>query len=367
MTPGARGRLGAVVIALAVAAACGKRGNPLPPLRSVPARIADLTAHRVDDRVELSWTVSAANTDGTATAVTAVEIYAVSTPAAAEPPAPAALIVKERLAARLAVGRAASPAAAKAPAAEPRPAPGDRARFVERVPDPLPADAAVRHYVVVPVTGQTRARPEARSDVVSVPLPAAALPAAPRDVSVTFTETALTVRWQPAADGQSFRVLAAAAQFDPASATALTPSPVSTPSFSTPVEFGRERCVAVRAVAVTGPITVEGPATTPVCVTPVDKFPPPSPSNLQAIQEGASVTLVWTGVEAPDLAGYVVLRGDGAGENMQPLAGGPVSGTTYRDSTVQPGATYVYAVHAQDRAVPPNISQLSNRQQVTMR
>jgi fibronectin type 3 domain-containing protein len=142
---------------------------------------------------------------------------------------------------------------------------------------------------------------------------------------------------------------------------------VSAASFTLPVEFGKERCFVLRAVAAAGTVTTESVPTAPVCVTPVDRFPPAAPTNLQAIQEGAAVTLVWSAVDAADLAGYIVLRGDGTGDNMQALVSDPVGSTSYRDQTVQPGATYVYAVSAQDRATPPNISPLSNRQTVIVR
>jgi hypothetical protein len=102
-------------------------------------------------------------------------------------------------------------------------------------------------------------------------------------------------------------------------------------------------------------------------VTPDDRFPPPAPTDLQALQDATAVALEWRGGEAADLAGYVVLRGDGAGENMQPLVGEPVQTRSFRDETVRIGVTFVYAVYAQDRATPPNVSQLSNRQLVTVR
>jgi hypothetical protein len=364
VTAGAR-RLGAGLLAIVAIGACGKRGSPLPPLRSVPARIGDLAVLRVDDRVELSWTVPAANTDGTAlSTLSAVDVYAVTTTATDAPPTAEALLVKDRLVARMGVRPAGSPAGA--PPNDARPAPGERARFSETIPSPLPAGADRRHYVVVPVTGE-RGRPDARSDVVTVPLPASALPGPPRDVTVAYTEATVTVTWQPPGAGQAVRILESRAVFDAAQATVLTGTPVSGTSFGLPVEFGRERCLALRTVVVAGPVTSESAPTTPVCVTPVDRFPPAAPVNLQAIQEAAGVTLVWSAVEAPDLAGYIVLRGDSAGENMQALVSDPVGSTSYRDLTAQPGVTYVYAVTAQDRATPPNISPLSNRQTVTVR
>jgi fibronectin type 3 domain-containing protein len=107
--------------------------------------------------------------------------------------------------------------------------------------------------------------------------------------------------------------------------------------------------------------------TPPVCETPVDTFPPSAPGALIAFQEGAQVVLRWQGVETVDLAGYLVLRGGAAGETLQPLTTAPVTGTVYRDASVQAGATYTYAVVAIDRAAPPNTSAQSNRETVTVR
>jgi len=147
----------------------------------------------------------------------------------------------------------------------------------------------------------------------------------------------------------------------------LTPKPLSAAEFAIPVEFGREQCFAVRTVTVAGSTTTEGPLSPVLCTTPVDSYPPPVPSGLQVIQEGAFVTLNWTGVEAADLAGYVVLRGDGDGVTMAPLTRTPVRETTFVDRTVQPGATYTYSVYAVDSAPVPNVSGQSNRQSVTVR
>lgn len=105
----------------------------------------------------------------------------------------------------------------------------------------------------------------------------------------------------------------------------------------------------------------------PVCTTPVDSYPPPAPAGLQAIQEGAFVTLNWTGVEAADLAGYVVLRGDDEGRSMLPLTRAPIKETTYVDRTARAGATYTYSVYAVDTAPTSNVSEQSNRVTVAVR
>ncbi len=370
MTQAARRRLAIGVAAVLAAAACGQRGNPLPPLRLVPAPISDLAAHRVDDRVTLTLTIPAANTDGsTPAAVSRVEIYAATTTAAEPAPAPAALVTAERLLATITVRDPASPAAPAAAAAttKPEPQPGERATFIERLDTVIAHGATARHYVAIPVAGAGAGRRGTPTDVVTVPVGAAALPAAPGALAATHSETEVVVTWEAGAPGQTFRVLGSGPQAEPTKAAVLTPVPLAATRFAQPVEFGRERCFVVRALSTTGPVTLEGPPTPPVCVTPVDRFPPAGPANLQAIQEGAAISLLWTGVTAPDLAGYIILRGEGADENMQPLVTAPVRETTYRDEVVRQGVTYVYAVYAQDGATPPNVSQLSNRQTVTVR
>jgi hypothetical protein len=99
----------------------------------------------------------------------------------------------------------------------------------------------------------------------------------------------------------------------------------------------------------------------------VDRYPPPAPTNLRAIQEGGAITLTWTPSDAADLAGYIVLRGDAGGVNMQPLLKEPVREPAYKDETARSGETYTYSVYAVDAAPTPNVSQQSDRQVVTVR
>jgi fibronectin type 3 domain-containing protein len=147
----------------------------------------------------------------------------------------------------------------------------------------------------------------------------------------------------------------------------LNGAPSASTDVTTPVQFGKARCFAVAALKTTGAATLEGPLSTPRCITPVDIYPPPAPANLQAIQEGDGVTLTWSGVEAADLGGYVVLRGEGNGADLRPLMRTPIQETSYKDTDVRTGVTYTYSVYAVDTAPSPNVSQQSNRQTVTIR
>jgi fibronectin type 3 domain-containing protein len=132
------------------------------------------------------------------------------------------------------------------------------------------------------------------------------------------------------------------------------------------VTFGTPRCFVVRAVVSVGPVSHESAPAGPACATPVDTFPPPAPANLQAFPDSGRITLTWNPVSASDLAGYIVLRAEGTGEKLQPQSG-TVTATTFTDTHVTPGVTYVYAVVAVDTAPAHNPSPQSNRQTVTAR
>jgi predicted small lipoprotein YifL len=71
-----------VLLAAALAAGCGKKGPPLPPLVKLPAPPADLTAQRRGSKVDLQFTVPGANTDGTRPAnIERIEVYGFTGPA----------------------------------------------------------------------------------------------------------------------------------------------------------------------------------------------------------------------------------------------------------------------------------------------
>jgi hypothetical protein len=124
----------------------------------------------------------------------------------------------------------------------------------------------------------------------------------------------------------------------------------------------------VRTVrTVGGTLLVESEPTDPVCVKPADTFAPAAPTGLAAVSGEGAISLIWEANAEPDLAGYLILRGESPGETLQPLTPEPVRDTTYRDTSVRPGVRYVYAVVAVDTAAPRNVSPQSNRVEETAR
>jgi hypothetical protein len=148
--------------------------------------------------------------------------------------------------------------------------------------------------------------------------------------------------------------------------TPLNPAPLAALTFQDArVEFGRERCYAVRTVNVFGTLGTESGSSEPVCVTPVDTFPPAAPASLQVVPSPGLISLIWNANTEPDLAGYVVLRGEASSDTLQPLMKEPISATNFNDTTVKAGVSYVYAVIASDKAGNPSAQ--SNRVTETAR
>jgi fibronectin type 3 domain-containing protein len=61
-----------------------------------------------------------------------------------------------------------------------------------------------------------------------------------------------------------------------------------------------------------------------------------------------NVTLTWVASTSPNIAGYIVYRGTTSGGPYAAVNTGLVVGTTYMDSSVQPGLTYYYVAKAVD-------------------
>jgi hypothetical protein len=82
-----------------------------------------------------------------------------------------------------------------------------------------------------------------------------------------------------------------------------------------------------------------------------DIFPPAVPTGLQAVFSGVGqspfIDLVWSPDTEADLAGYNVFRREEGGQPAK-LNPEPVKTPAYRDSSVQPGKRYFYAVSAID-------------------
>jgi fibronectin type 3 domain-containing protein len=150
--------------------------------------------------------------------------------------------------------------------------------------------------------------------------------------------------------------------------TPLNPTALETTTFSDDVQFGRERCYTVRTLYGTGRAAVESAPSERVCVTPTDIFAPAAPAQPATVAGEGAITLIWEPNREPDVAGYLVLRGEPGDATLRPLTPAPIADTSYRDVTVMQGRRYVYAVVAVDNRAPvPNASAPSANVEETAR
>ena len=377
-------RVAAAALACGLLAACGKKGPPLPPLRYVPGPATDVRAIRTGNEVRLEFVLPTRNAQGEGpVALDRVEIFAATVAPNAPNPPNRELLTPKFLVGTLEVK---PPPVEGQPAPEAgedlRPAPGAVAMFVEAlsdeklapqittpapvIPEAATAAAAAAAEAAPPITrriyiarGLTRGgragQPSAR-----VVLPIVDVPAPPADLTVTYSETGLSLTWTPPVEAEAgkptYNVYVAG------TTTPLNDKPLTSPTFSRPaVTFGEEECFAVRTAFVSGNATLESEPSAPVCVTPADTFAPAAPRGLAAVGVAGAVNLIWERNAEADLAGYLVLRGEAPGDTLSPITTAPITETTYRDTTAVPGVRYVYAVVAVDNATPPNRSALSNR------
>jgi hypothetical protein len=264
-----------------------------------------------------------------------------------------------------------TPEPASAPEGEPVPPPDGAVPAAPGVatadPAARPAPAAapvrtepVRIYVV---RGVTRGgRPGAPSTRVELPI--SAVPPPPAALDARVTEDAVILEWTPPEEvsGLAYNVYAGDDDRQP-----MHPKPLAEPGFEHPVRFGEERCYRVRSASVAGAVLIEGPPSAPLCITPEDIFPPAAPGGLAAVSTPGQISLIWDANAEPDLAGYLILRGEAPDGQLQPLVTAPIRETSFRDTTVVPGVRYLYAVMAVDTATPPNMSAMSDRVEETAR
>jgi len=129
----------------------------------------------------------------------------------------------------------------------------------------------------------------------------------------------------------------------------LDAKPVSGTSYvDTTAPYGVPLAYTVRAVLAKNP-KIEGLPAEELVVVPRDTYPPAAPSRVDALSEGTLVRLLWDPVDAPDLAGYLVYRAEGEGAPLR-LTAEPIVDPFFTDRTARQGRRYRYTVRSVDRS-----------------
>lgn len=376
----------ALALALAGAAAlgvagCGKKGDPEPPLRSVPQTTDRLTV--MQRHLELVLELPYPKTTAAGLALPGLdrlEVWEVRRPAAGTLPLaagePADAGGEAAEAAGGAGAEAATPAGGEAAqTAEAEPAPGTDApppldprqfsaaatlraslsgamlsdavvgeRIVVRLPLPAEIGAPETYYLAVRTVAGGEDRSELSNQAVIVPRPP---PAAPRGLAAEGGPGGVRLSWQgdgPATIG--YDVYRRGAQerlfLDPIARLDAG----ATTYFDEGARFGESYIYAVTAVAARTP-TIESAVASTVEVDYRDRFAPAPPAGLVALVEEGRVRLAWEAAEAADLAGYRVSRAV-AGGAFQPVGPALVTASEWVDEQVLAGTVYTWRVVSVD-------------------
>ena len=425
----------AVALCAALAGmACGKKGSPLAPFVRVPAPISTTTATRLGNEVFVTVAIPAGNVDGSLPAdLVRVDIYSytgitppprerfttLGTLVASVPVAPGQVLPRP----------GEPPPPPLVPSLDPRPGGTATIRdqltaedFVQGPVDVDPRRAAAPAAIAVTTTPvpqvlrrfylaigvNTRGVPGTPSTPTDMPL--ITPPDPPQRLMASYTETVLTLTWDPPGGLLGFildrPIPAEALPFDvfgpqpapvpngsvPPGPTTfnvyrdLAPDPLALPplalpswsaalptplnpaaglSLTQPVEFGRFRCYRVRAIRGAAPASEPSE---PLCFTPFDVFPPVAPVGLTALASDTGISLLWEPNNEVDLGGYLVLRRASGDATLRLLTDRPIPDTRFVDTTATSGTRYIYSVVAVDNRLPlPNLSAESVPQEETAR
>lgn len=372
-------RVLAVLAAVALAGSgCGKKGDPEPPLPRGPNAVSNLTVDQEGDDAVLTFAFPDRLMNGAPlTDLSSIEVYRIvnpppglTTPRPAGPASSASSgqssttvtnlpgAAERRVATNVRVAEEAFYASARKVATLSLSAIAESTRGASVVyRDPLspllakegkPSPLA---YAVISVRGGGERSP--LSNIVGLtpdiaPEAPTLLPALPEEgrVCLEWLAPETDVLGRPVEIGgyEVYRRILPEEEY----ASPLNPKPVKGTSyvdFSAP--YGAPLVYTVRAILAKNP-RVEGLPAEELAFSFRDIYPPPPPSRLDALSEGARVRLVWTPVDAGDLAGYLVFRAEGDGAPAR-LTKEPVTDPFFTDAAAQ-GKRYRYTVRAVDRA-----------------
>jgi Fibronectin type III domain len=324
---------------------CGKKGDPLPPLRRTPPALAVFRIAQRGAELEIRYTAPRSSVEGAKMPELAVETLRLdgdgdlekqgrrakrkATPGeevvVREPlPAPGTIV---RVAARALVGKEASPRSGP---------------LVLRVEPPVSAPSGLE-AAIIPEGVALGWKGDKPAPIAPVPSPS---PSPSRLPAPVLPPGASPPPTPPPFPGGFWVYRRAASNTLGFPLTAL---PVGEWKLvDTSASLGTRWCYTVRAVAALEPL-VESAPSDEACVDLKDVFAPAPPAGLSAVASADGIELTWSPSPEADLAGYRVWRAPGAG-TPERLAELPAGERQYVDKTAVQGTPYRYTVTAFDQA-----------------
>jgi hypothetical protein len=357
------GRLVAAT-ALVLVVACGKRGDPRPPVPVIPQATSDLVVTQRADKVILSWSYPALTTAGRSlTGVRRVVVYRYveplpgeTTPGIADPlPNPGPNPDQPASITQFGTIPGLSPTqfiklreqvdsieGARLPAATS----GAKLLFEDKPPFTTSDSRPVRLTYAVVTEGE-----EMKSDLSNLAMIVPVDPGAPpTEVRAEPNAQGVKLSWKPAADTRlRFNVYRTApGELPDEFGTPINATPIDKTNYDDAPAYGTYD-YRVTVVASPGPPRVESGLSAAANVTFKDLVPPPPPTNITVLVETSRIArLIWDPVDAPDLRGYNVYRTEGTARLL--LTPHPAQQTFFGDESLQHGVNYFYSVTSVDKS-----------------
>jgi hypothetical protein len=298
--------------ALLILSGCGYVGEPLPPLMNVPGRAENLAAVQRGPNIIAHFTLPTLTTEGR--------------------------VLKQslRLDVRIGVKPEGQFNAVKWAASAKAISGGTTVNGVATYT--IPAAEWTGKQVVVAVrivgaNGRDAGWPDPATLTVVAP------PEQPRDLTAIAVPQGVQLTWHGA--GNVFAVLRRGRDEKDYQPLGRSDKPEWTDATA---EFGKPYSYVVQSLVKAGDGEAQSELSREAAITPVDTFPPATPTGLTAVPSTTSIELVWERGTEPNLAGYRVYRavGNGAFERVSDTQELPA----YSDHKIEAGKTYRYAVTA---------------------
>jgi hypothetical protein len=319
-----------------LAAGCGKKGDPMPPVRVIPAPVKDLELHQqgTDFILRFSYpktTVSGGPLPG----VNRIELLAATFPApAAGFPAE---VEPRRFAAAAEVRRLLNPADLSAATS------GDRVFL--RLPVPQEDDGTWAYYFGVRTlasNGEISGLSNVAGMVPGTP------PEPPGDLALVPGPDGLVVKWKaPEGTVEGFYVYRRDARSRAYTQPGRPVGAGETELMDEGARYGQRYIYTVTTVSQRDPL-VESRLSAEAEVFYQDRFAAEPPGPLVALPEAGQVRLQWEPSPSRDATSYHVYRREGADGDFRRLTGVSTGERSYLDVTVRSGRVYTYRITALD-------------------
>ncbi len=347
--------LAGIVIA---ASGCGKKGDPLPPLRSIPLTTNDLEVRQQGRQILLDMAYPSTTMSGlTLGGIDAVELLELVKPVpppvagSEEPlPLPSAEAREVEAGARALLTLRGSELTAAVV--------GDRIQIRLPLAESLPAEPLANIFAVRTIKGAETSAVSNRVTLVPIEPPPP-----PRNLTAQPTADGIELTWKADDDTDGFDVFRRNAQIRGYGEPIRRVDGAQRSYLDASARFDERYIYTVRTVAGVEPLIRSDEAGERE-IDYEDHFAPPLPENIVALAERAAVRLRWEPSTADDVAGYVIYRRE-PGRDFSQLTGTPIARTEYLDRGLSSGLTYAYRLRVIDHK--GNESELSRPVETTAR